>query len=223
MEIEKIEARKLKKKLRVLERRAEKKADLARRGIVIVFKANPKLPILVLSKTDRKNPKLLHAHDMKRLMSHVIKGKTEDDCWKWIGHRYEYGYGAFCYKNRQMHASRAAWFLFFGELESPKIQVCHKCDNPECCNPKHLFLGTHQDNMTDCKKKGRIKSNPRIYTHCKRGHSLDLTLPHVKWDEKYKRRICMICYREWSRNRRLKLKEACRTEMLSRWTRKDTK
>ena len=49
---------------------------------------------------------------------------------------------------------RAAWLVTFGEIPAGMF-VCHRCDNPPCCNPDHLFLGAHRDNMRDMRAKGR--------------------------------------------------------------------
>lgn len=78
-----------------------------------------------------------------------------DKCWEWQkGKRGKYGGCSF--NKREQMAHRVAWQLTYGEI--PKgMCVCHKCDNPICCNPKHLFLGTHQDNMRDMNEKGRHK------------------------------------------------------------------
>jgi hypothetical protein len=65
----------------------------------------------------------------------------------------DFGYGRFRLNKRTMHAHRASWFLFKGH--PGKWLVLHKCDNPPCVNPDHLFLGTHNDNVQDKIKKGR--------------------------------------------------------------------
>ena len=76
-------------------------------------------------------------------------------CWEWVGALDDNGYGRFYVrKNHSPHASRVAWELCFGPIPG-KLFVCHRCDNPPCVNPAHLFLGTRQDNILDCVRKGR--------------------------------------------------------------------
>lgn len=83
----------------------------------------------------------------------------ETGCWKWTASKFKGGYGKFRLDGRMLYAHRIAWKLYRGEI--PKGEgalgtcVCHKCDNPSCVNPDHLFLGTHNDNMEDRNKKGR--------------------------------------------------------------------
>lgn len=85
--------------------------------------------------------------------------KKENGCWEWTGARYKSGYGQLKrYKlaKNAISAHRYVWYLKYGKF--PDDMLCHKCDNPPCVNPDHLFEGTHQDNMDDMVKKGRHNS-----------------------------------------------------------------
>jgi hypothetical protein len=83
---------------------------------------------------------------------------TVSGCWNWTAAHYPRGYGMIQVKRngkwsyRMSH--RVSWELFNGEIPNETC-VCHKCDNPKCVNPAHLFLGTQLDNLRDMKSKGR--------------------------------------------------------------------
>jgi hypothetical protein len=79
--------------------------------------------------------------------------KTEG-CWIWIGYLDKAGYGRIQRGKRNLAAHRLSFELHFGSIPDG-LCVCHRCDNPACVHPDHLFLGTHQDNMEDSRKKGR--------------------------------------------------------------------
>lgn len=79
---------------------------------------------------------------------------VESGCWEWLGGKNRAGYGRFSINNRGYTASRVSYELFIGEL-SKGLLICHKCDNPKCVNPFHIFKGTSKDNVQDCLSKGR--------------------------------------------------------------------
>ena len=76
-----------------------------------------------------------------------------DTCWNWTAKNGR-GYGQLKISGKYESAHRISWKIHNTYI--PKgMHVLHKCDNPACVNPEHLFLGTHQDNMDDMKNKGR--------------------------------------------------------------------
>ena len=85
------------------------------------------------------------------------KGKTDDDCWNWIAGKNKKGYGLFGSRknHNKVTAHRISYEMYIGEIPTNKL-VCHTCDNPSCVNPKHLWLGTIQENNIDRDKKGRF-------------------------------------------------------------------
>ncbi len=83
------------------------------------------------------------------------KVRKTDGCWEWVGATNGRGYGKF-FRGRKIkiYAHRFSYFLHTG-CEPGHHFVLHKCDNPACVNPEHLFLGSAKDNMDDCIQKGR--------------------------------------------------------------------
>ena len=77
-----------------------------------------------------------------------------DACWEWRRGRLRRGYGWLLWRGRNQVASRVAWELANGSVP-PGSWVLHRCDNPPCCNPAHLFLGDRQANVDDMMAKGR--------------------------------------------------------------------
>lgn len=98
-----------------------------------------------------------------------------DDCWPWLGRLFDgQRYGQFALDGRPARAHRVAWMLTRGPIPDG-LYVCHSCDNPACCNPSHLWLGTHDDNMADRQAKGRtlrgadhpLRRHPEFAAHPK--------------------------------------------------------
>ena len=81
-------------------------------------------------------------------------GYMDSRCWEWQGYRLKEGYGHIKEGKTMTLTHRLSWRVNFGEIPEAML-VLHRCDNPSCVNPDHLFLGTHQDNMDDRGAKGR--------------------------------------------------------------------
>ena len=91
------------------------------------------------------------------------------ECVIFQGTKSDKGYGRVWHNGKMVRAHRLAYETHVGPI--PKgMFVCHRCDNPPCINPEHLFLGTTTDNIRDAVAKGRMYSQRK--THCKRGHLL---------------------------------------------------
>ena len=78
----------------------------------------------------------------------------ETQCWDWIGCRIHSGYGYLRPNRKKTLAHRYFFELYYGPFDKT-LNVLHRCDNPSCVNPEHLWLGTHSDNMQDKYKKER--------------------------------------------------------------------
>ena len=122
-----------------------------------------------------------------RFFKHVKKTKT---CWNWTGCKDNSdGRARFRVNGKTHNAARIAYRILIGNYPK-KLFVLHKCDNPSCVNPKHLFLGTPLDNVRDMNRKGR---NPRAsQTHCKRGHKFT---PENTYRTKSGSRGCETCWK----------------------------
>lgn len=93
-------------------------------------------------------------------------------CLNWSGSKNQRGYGWISLShNTKIKAHRLAWIIAFGNIPEG-MWVLHKCDNPSCVLPDHLFLGNRQDNVDDCKSKGRV---PKGESH----HGAKLTAEKV--------------------------------------------
>ena len=95
----------------------------------------------------------LNPRPQERFWKQIILGRAET-CWDWIGCVLESGYGQIKIDYTNYRAHRIAYYLVYG-IDPGNQYVCHTCDNPKCCNPKHLFLGEPLDNSTDMVTKGR--------------------------------------------------------------------
>lgn len=133
-------------------------------------------------------------------------------CWPWTGDTDEAGYGLFTYveqgKPKRTRAHR--WLL--GHLRGKPLtrdvvgeeDGCHRCDNPPCCNPAHLYVGTRKQNVTDAVERSRLWQLKKDV--CPKGHPLD----GVKKQRGATRRYCKTCEALTSRERRTVRRKTCK-------------
>lgn len=97
----------------------------------------------------------------ERFWARVTRG---NGCWLWTGPKVGRGYGKVNWRGKTARAHRVAWEITYG-LIPDGMWVLHKCDNPACCRPNHLFLGTCADNVRDMCEKGRQAQGNRSGNH----------------------------------------------------------
>lgn len=94
----------------------------------------------------------------RQFMKRVTVPDNEDECWLYPITK-GMTYGLYNFQGKRWAAHRISWAIYHERL--PKHHILHKCDNPPCVNPAHLFEGTHEDNMRDAAKKGRLNRRHR--------------------------------------------------------------
>lgn len=143
----------------------------------------------------------------KRFWSKVKK--VRNNCWEWQAARTEYGYGVLGYKGRTIRAHRRSWEMAHKRRIPPGRMVLHRCDNPPCVNPAHLFLGTAKDNSIDMTQKGRYGGRFKPLEFCNSGwHVLKQTRSRTRTGKTF----CRPC-----RLRRRRERKFLRTLKPPRW------
>lgn len=102
---------------------------------------------------------VLSEHQRERVLARIDRSAGQEACWPWAGTRRRDGYGQMYIGPRDARAPiqsahRLAWTVLVGPIPSGK-HILHKCDNKPCCNPKHLYPGTPQNNTSDMLSRGR--------------------------------------------------------------------
>ena len=125
--------------------------------------------------------------------------KTEG-CWEWTAYRNDLGYGFISLNGKAERSHRVSIFLSSGKW--PEKHVLHKCDNPPCVRPDHLYEGTDADNMADMKARGRFHGGKfrLALTHCPKGHPYSGENLFVRKDDGA--RECRACMARRSSERR---------------------
>lgn len=125
------------------------------------------------------------------------------NCWPWLGARTAAGYGYMRIDDKTRTASQIALELAGRPAPEPGLFALHKCDNPPCVNPDHLFWGTHEDNMADQKAKGRHWAT--VKPDCAHGHPWTPENTRIGKDG---RKNCRTCERNRLAQRKVKRRAA---------------
>lgn len=155
---------------------------------------------------------LLNNIDIKRFYSSVDKSDGPLYCWNWTSTKIKKGYGRFHLRGKRFLAHRISYLIAFGNISTDDY-ICHRCDNPCCVNPLHLFAGSKKDNSIDCAIKGRIHKHGRpgeLSPNCKLTNRKVLRIRAL-----YK--AGNITYRELALKFGIKEMEICRIIKRQRW------
>lgn len=119
-----------------------------------------------------------------------------DGCWLWTAWKKPEGYGKIWINGRgPVFAHRYSWELAHGQQLDRSVFLCHRCDNPQCVRPDHLFPGDAKANALDASLKGRTAG--QRMTHCRRGH--EFTPENTRLRNNW--RVCRACHRDKERER----------------------
>ena len=99
---------------------------------------------------------------IERLLSKIRVDET--GCWNYIFRTNNSGYGDICIDGKQVRAHRLSYEHFVGIIPNGLL-ICHKCDNPSCVNPDHLYAGTQKDNIRDMFARGRDRASRSRIQH----------------------------------------------------------
>lgn len=109
-----------------------------------------------------------------------VDRRSGSECWPWTGSIGSGGYGAFSIRGKQLTASRRAYELTFGAIPEG-LFVLHSCDNRPCCNPAHLRVGTHTDNMRDMVSRDRWRGRGARKTQVATSEPPKLPVPRARY------------------------------------------
>jgi hypothetical protein len=157
--------------------------------------------------------------DRERFLVHVEVTPT---CWLWIASTKPNGYGQVRRRGRTLLAHRLAYELFVGPIPAG-LSVLHRCDEPACVNPAHLFLGTHDDNMADMVAKGRQCRGARMSAalHGKaRGRTRGTQKPNAKLTDERVRAI-RAAYAAGETQTSIAARHSVRQSLISRVVRRE--
>lgn len=145
----------------------------------------------------------------RKLQKIFEKCKPNGECLEWTGNffrkkgRPNWLYPYLYHDNKVWRGNRLVLFLTTKQLPK-ELCALHTCDNTKCLNPKHLYWGTHKQNLADSYARNRRK----IKTHCDKGHEITPENTYLKTRKRGAYKTCRICYLQYWRDYRAKRKAA---------------
>ncbi len=134
-------------------------------------------------------------------LSKFLPDRPVGECWIWLGSKNAGGYGQARWDGTTRLAHRYVYTMLVGAIPDGMV-LRHSCDNPPCCNPDHLLVGTNLDNRRDSVERGRTRNAHSYKTHCVRGHEFDEENTRITHYKGTTRRECRACDRATTQRRR---------------------
>lgn len=190
------------------------KIEASRDSVISTFPTLTKSPVseVIMAKESLPNFSFNSNNDSYQLAffwSRVAIKTDPDACWEWQGRCARFGYGRMQFRGKTVAAHRIAWAISVGRMPRTGMVICHSCDNPPCCNPRHLREDTQQGNMQEMVAKGRMgqkpvfAGSPTARQFCKHGHPW--TPERLRMQKQYTGTItyvCKDCHRDQTKQKR---------------------
>jgi len=131
-----------------------------------------------------------HAHSFAERFWKKVEINSQDTCWMWLAATKEGGYGKIMGNDGHFYlAHRVAYEMLIGVIPAGML-LCHRCDNPGCVNPSHMFIGTQADNLKDMRAKGR--GNPPRGTRHPKARLTEQLVSQIRSDHRSHRQLAKV-------------------------------
>src|SRR3990167_43424 len=123
--------------------------------LLLRFSMGRTIPVITASARGRQGSTRMTLKNTEARYWSLVDKRGPNECWVWRGYRHKQGYGRFKWRGQNRLAHRLSVQFTTGKEIPWQVHALHRCDNPPCVNPEHIFLGNHRANMADMRRKGR--------------------------------------------------------------------